>query len=208
MEIRSMEQLNSYIMTQIENLCFGQSIETIEHDDLKEFARKVVETLPHYIYDVGASSTGKYHPEYSLGQYGLVRHMVATLRILNHILSLEQYTNRFTPRQKDLLRIAALFHDGMKSGTQSDYETNKHTKHEHPYLMAKAIMQMDTLPCDELEYIAQAISSHMGQWNKSGYSKFVLPKPNNEARELVHLADYLASRKDINMSFVNWTIPH
>ena len=34
----------------------------------------MIELLPDYFFNVPASSTGKYHPEFSLGDGGLVRH--------------------------------------------------------------------------------------------------------------------------------------
>ena len=35
----------------------------------------------------------------------------------------------------------------------------------------------------------------MGQWNKNKYSKIELPKPELEPQKFVHMCDYLASRK-------------
>lgn len=156
---------------------------------------KILNTL-----HVGASSTGKYHPEYTLGYGGLMRHMIATLKFFNHIVSLEQYP--FSEREKDLLRVAALFHDGLKSGTQEEYEKSKYTKHEHPMLMGCKIMSYEgkcLLQKVELSYIANAIASHMGQWNTSRSSDMVLPKPIVESQKIIHLADYLASRKDLEI---------
>jgi uncharacterized protein (DUF3820 family) len=54
---------------------------------------------------------------------------------------------------------------------------------------------------DELEFIAMCISSHMGQWSTDRKSSVVLPKPINVYQEFIHLADYLASRKDLTMAF-------
>lgn len=178
----------------------SSAIDTIKADDIKAFAWMIAEELPDYVWHVGASSTGKYHPEYSLGEGGLMRHMIATLTFLNHIISLEQYN--LGEREKDLLRVAALFHDGLKSGTQSDYERSKFTKHDHPMLMGKKIMSYEgkcALPKQELSLIANSIASHMGQWTTSRTSEVVLPKPVTLYQQLVHLADYLASRKDLEV---------
>lgn len=178
----------------------GRAIDTIKSEDIRAFAWMLAEGLPDYVWHVGASSTGKYHPEYTLGEGGLMRHMIATLTLLNHFLCLEQYP--YGEREKDLLRVAALFHDGLKSGTQEDYERSKYTKHEHPMLMGHNIMSYDgkcSLNRNELAFIANAIASHMGQWNTSRNSDMVLPKPMTEYQKLVHLADYLASRKDLEV---------
>ena len=48
-------------------------------------------------------------------------------------------------------------------------------------------------------FISSAIISHMGQWNTSKNGPGKLPTPETPAQKALHLADYLASRKDINM---------
>ena len=194
-----------------EQLKFVEPIlNTFENDDIKDFATEILNNLPSYIWEVGASSTGKYHPAYTLGVLGLMKHQVAVCRFINFFFELEQYKNRFDSRQRDLLRLAALTHDGRKSGSQEDYEKSKYTKFEHPLLMAKVYMSYkdkNFLPEEELKYIAVAITKHMGQWNTDNRSQFALPKPSDEASELLHLADYLASRKCLNMSFDDYVIP-
>jgi uncharacterized protein (DUF3820 family) len=176
---------------------------TIVNDDIREFAKVLVEGLPNYIWEVGASSTGKYHPAYSLGVGGLMRHQIAVVRFLNYFFDLEQYNTKFTSREMDLMRIAGLVHDGRKSGEQSDYERSKFTRFEHPIQMANVIRSYDGqyLGHDELEFIAHCIESHMGQWATDKKSKAVLPKPMDEYQQFVHLADYLASRKDLTVAF-------
>ena len=180
-----------------------QVLATIVNDDIREFAKVLVKGLPKYIWEVGASSTGKYHPAYSLGDGGLMRHQVAVVRFLNYFFELEQYNTKFTSREMDLMRVAGLVHDGRKSGEQSDYERSKYTKFEHPIQMANVIRSYDGQYLDraELEFIAHCIESHMGQWSTDRKSSVVLPKPMDDAQCFVHLADYLASRKDLTMAF-------
>lgn len=185
-------------------------LDTFENDDIKKFAVEILKNIPNYIWEVGASSTAKYHPAYTIGTLGLMKHQVAVARMMNFFLELEQYKNRFDTRQRDLLRLAALTHDGMKSGTQEDYEKSKYTKFDHPLLMAKVYMSYKDkgiIPNEELKYIASAIGKHMGQWNTDKKSTITLPKPNDEASELLHLADYIVSRKCLAMSFDEYEIP-
>ena len=183
-------------------------LDTFENEDIKEFAVVLLDNVPEYVWHVGASSTGKYHPQYSLGEGGLMRHQMAVVRFLNFFLGLEQYSNKIHSRERDLMRIAALTHDARKSGTQEDYERSKYTKFNHPILMADVIRSYDGkyLNHDELELIANTISKHMGQWNSDKKSGVTLPKPDDIYSELVHLADYLASRKDLTVEFVTQPI--
>lgn len=196
-------------MTEQQNNIITPILETIVNDDIRTFAFIVLNDLPDYIWHVGASSTGKYHPAYSLGEGGLMRHQIAVVRFLNYFFELEQYNKNFTERQMDLMRVAGLVHDGMKSGEQSDYERSKFTKFDHPIQMANKIRQYDGkyLKHDEIEFIANCIESHMGQWNTQKRSSVVLPKPANDYQTFIHLADYLASRKDLTMAFEDYEQP-
>ena len=190
-------------MTEQQNNMIAPILATIINEDIREFAKVLVEGLPNYIWEVGASSTGKYHPAYSLGEGGLMRHQIAVVRFLNYFFELEQYNTKFTSRECDLMRIAGLVHDGRKSGEQTDYERSKFTKFDHPLQMANIIRSYDGqyLNHDELEFCAHCIESHMGQWSTDRKSSVVLPKPMDEYQQFVHLADYLASRKDLTMAF-------
>lgn len=192
-------------MTEQQNNMVAPILATIVNEDIRGFAKVLVEGLPQYIWEVGASSTGKYHPAYSLGVGGLMCHQIAVVRFLNYFFELEQYNTKFTSREMDLMRVAGLIHDGRKSGEQADYERSKYTKFEHPLHMANVVRNYDGqyLNHDELEFIAHCIESHMGQWSTDRKSKTVLPKPLDDYQHFVHLADYLASRKDLTMAFDN-----
>lgn len=193
-----------------ERLNIVQSVlNTFENDDIKNFAIVLLDNLPEYIWRVPASSTGKYHPAYSLGEGGLMRHQIAVVRFLNFFLELEQYNKIIPSRERDLLRVAGLIHDGRKSGSQSDYERSKYTKFDHPLQMATVIRSYDGkyLNHNEIELIAHCIESHMGSWNVDKKTGECLPKPEDLHQELVHLADYLASRKTLTMDFENIETP-
>ena len=196
-------------MTEQQNQMITPILDKIINDDIREFAKVLIEGLPNYIWEVGASSTGKYHPAYSLGLGGLMRHQIAVVRFLNYFFELEQYNTKFTSREMDLMRVAGLVHDGRKSGEQADYERSKFTKFDHPLQMANVIRGFDGqyLNHDELEFIAHCIESHMGQWNTEKKSSTILPKPIDEYQYFVHLADYLASRKDLTVAFDGWEQP-
>lgn len=190
-------------MTEQQKKLVEPILSTIKNDDIREFAEVLLDGLPDYIWHVGASSTGKYHPAYSLGEGGLMRHQIAVVRFLNFFFELEQYNTKFTDREMDLMRVAGFMHDGRKSGEQADYEKSKFTKFDHPIQMANVVRSYDGkyLNRDEIEFIANCISSHMGQWATDKKSSVVLPKPMNIYQEFIHLADYLASRKDLTMAF-------
>ena len=103
-----------------------------------------------------------------------------------------------------MIRIAAIMHDSFKSGTQEEYERNKYTKHEHPIIAAVKVREFvgcNIITDNEILQISEIIASHMGQWNTTSRSETVLPLPTNKSQQILHLADYLASRKDIEVLF-------
>ena len=178
------------------------AIDEINDIDNRRFARYLLGRIPDYFFIAPASSSGKYHPQNDLGEGGLVRHSISVLRMLEHLLEPEGYFD-FTDEQKDLLKIAALFHDCMKSGTQEEYENNQRTKFLHPLYAANFSMTTaieNEYPYEKALFIYDAVIAHMGQWNKNKNESGMLPTPTTMSQKVLHLADYLASRKDINMT--------
>lgn len=181
---------------------FVPLLDTFEHADIQSFAKACIQTIPSYFWDVGASSTGKYHPDYALGDLGLARHTCAVVRFLNHMFQIDCCRSDFTSRERDLLRVAAIMHDSRKSGSDADFTWDKYTKFDHPILAANEVRKVKGfIPEEEMEFVAKTIESHMGQWNKDRRSRKTLPLPETKYQKILHLADYLASRKDIEVLF-------
>lgn len=179
--------------------------DSIQDENVKKFMEQCIETIPEYWYTVPASSTGKYHPNYALGNGGLMRHTIALLRFFNRLVRNTMYGSPFTNREMDLLRVACLMHDSRKSGSDEDFAISKYTKFDHPILAANVVRSIETeyITVEEKEMIANAIESHMGQWNVDTYgkSKVELPLPTNKYQKIVHLVDYLAAQKGIEVMF-------
>ena len=182
---------------------FNDILSTFENDDIKKFAINRINNFFPYVWEAPASSSGLYHPKISLGSGGLIRHTVAVTRFLNHIFGVTEIASKFTSRERDLMRVAAIVHDSFKSGDQADYEKNSQTKFNHPLLVAEDIRKSNMLPKDELELIAHIVEAHMGSFKTTNkyYPGVELPVPNDKYQIFVHLADYLASRRDIEMIF-------
>ena len=190
------------------NNAFDEILNTFETDNIKRFAELCIETIPEYFWHVPASSTGKYHPVYALGDGGLVRHTLALCRIMNHLFNLDWFRQEYSAEERDCLRLAGLMHDTRKSGSQEDYEKSKWTKFDHPIQAADVVYKTYIDNKDSLstrgiyiDMICKAIESHMGQWSTDKRSSVVLPVPEADYQALVHLCDYLASRKDIEVLF-------
>lgn len=173
----------------------------IEDDSVRKFTETALDNLPQYFFEVAASSTGKYHPTYALGNGGLVRHTKAAVRFANHLFTIEQNKNAFDVFDRSCAISAIILHDGWKHGDKG----SAFTTHEHPIVCAEWIRNAeclnDIVKEDTREFIASAVSSHMGEWCNSKRSSVVLPKPETDVQKFVHMCDYLASRKDIEVLF-------
>ena len=155
---------------------------------------------PDYFYEIPASSTGKYHPSFALGDGGLVRHTKVAVRMANEIIGGKTIGDKFTLDEKDLVIISLLLHDGLKEGIVKE----KYTRFDHPILMANFIKEnkdKTSFNEKEVEIISTNIASHMGEWNTNQYSNVVLPIPSNKYQKMVHMCDMLASRKFIDVKF-------
>ena len=178
---------------------FSNELSRIVNDNMRQFAEVCIAEIPDYFFDVPASSSGKYHPKYAVLDHGLLYHVKAACIMLEHFLWLDHISKQFSDREKDMMRIALILHDSRKSG-RTDEEKSEHTLFKHPLIAAEEIEKHKNdgiIRPNEVFQIARMVSSHMGQWTTSKYEDGELPRPYTNAEELVHMSDYLASRKGI-----------
>ena len=179
---------------------FKTEISYIKNEKYKENAKILINMLPDYFFEVAASSTGKYHPSFALGEGGLLRHTKVAVKIAKELLDDESIGYMYSEKEKDLILISIIMHDGLKHGLTKE----KYTRFDHPILMANFIKDNKdklTLTDEEVDFISTLISSHMGPWTTNPYSEVVLPKPNNKYQRFVHMCDFLASRKFLDIKF-------
>lgn len=174
-------------------------LELIKDHAIRHFAEKAVEIIPDYIFTIPASSTGKYHPSYALGEGGLLRHIKAACRIAAALFRNDTVTSKFSDDQKDIIIVALILHDGVKSGI--DKQT--YTVEGHAALMAKYLKETMTSERFDniLDRVCPLIASHMGQWNTDRDGNVHSPLPVTAEERFVHMCDYLASRKFIEINF-------
>lgn len=181
---------------------FNKEYEMIKNPKYRENLKKLVDMLPDYFFKVAASSTGKYHPSFTLGDAGLVRHSKAAFRIGYELLNNNTIGSVFNDSEKDLMLCGLLVHDGLKHGLVE----SKYTVFEHPILMANFIREnkdLFTWTDGEINFIAGVIETHMGEWTVDYKGNEVLTKPSNKYQKFVHMCDFLASRKFLDIKFDN-----
>ncbi len=95
---------------------FNTELNYIKDERIRNSCATILDLLPNYFYDVPASSTGKYHPDFSLGKGGLVRHVKVATRLLKDLFENPSYTKNYTDNEKDLMLMSIIIHDGLKDG--------------------------------------------------------------------------------------------
>lgn len=108
----------------------------------------------------------------------------------------------------DCAIAACILHDCCKA---EDDDPKHKTLFDHPVLAANLLKETAKkhITKENNEYmktviplIYNAIARHMGKWNEAVYAKgIVLPIPKTGLDVFVHLCDYLASRKFLDMNF-------
>lgn len=169
---------------------FEREILNIESIDLQDFVRWFFDVhVGEWFWKSGASSSGKYHPQFAQGEGGLVRHTRAVEWVCEELLRMSSYAY-MKAEYKDYARVACLLHDTRKYGS-GDTE-DKDCYKEHGRLAADAVAAAWLSFFDQgeaPELLLMAIRSHMGQWVEDRDDR-----PFTNIDRLVHLSDYIASR--------------
>lgn len=175
---------------------FKKELSYIYNQDVRKSLEVMIEKIPDYFFTIPASSTGKYHPSYATGEGGLVRHTKSAVRMAYELFGIY----KFPQRTKDLIVMSLVLHDSVKKGE----EESKYTLFDHPLVACEFLKKYKKdleIKDDDINFVCDCISSHMGRFNTSDYSDVILPLPKTPEQKFVHMCDYLASRKVINVEF-------
>lgn len=178
---------------------FNKEYSYIKDDKKREDLKLLVNELPDYFFDIPASSTGKYHPDFAKSEHGLVKHTKVAVRFAKELLD-NPGLNNFSDNEKDIIIMAIVLHDGCKSGRVKE----KYTRFDHPLVVCELIKESRSklsLTDEEFNLLIRVISSHMGIWNKDYNGNEVLPIPKDKYQRFVHMCDYLSSKRFIDVRF-------
>lgn len=197
--------MSSYMMQEIDYAkevrtypdLLDAEINLIKRPDPKWLVMKALERVPDEFWTAPASSTGKYHPAFSAGKGGLVRHTKAAVWFAQQVLELNDAPYAY---MKDYIYAALILHDTAKHGIP----WGEMTVHEHPLLVKSYLSQSDLSEemWGQWLLISGLIETHMGQWQTSKYSDVILPSITEGAQFFVHTCDLLASKKAVSLDFL------
>ncbi|MBP3920091.1 MAG: hypothetical protein J6D28_00835 [Bacilli bacterium] len=179
---------------------FSKELGYIKNSKYVDCCKKMIELLPDYFFSIPASSTGKYHPSFAQGDMGLVRHTKVAVRMAYELLNNNTIGRAFSSDEKDLMIISLIMHDGCKSGVVK----GKYTCFDHPLIVSKLIRDncgKIGLTDGEVRFVCSCIETHMGEWVTDYNGNKVLDEPKNKYQRFVHMCDFLASKKFIDVKF-------
>ena len=169
---------------------FETEIAKIVDYNLQDFCRFVLnEEVPKYFWTIGASSSGKYHPQLSQGLGGLVRHTKAVVWFAEELLR-GTYTY-LEDVHKDYVILACILHDIAKYGRGDEMDKSEYSSHPEVASQIVADAWRAYFREEPPFVLLNAIASHMGRWGKT--------KALTQIDRCVHLADYVASRNFIDI---------
>lgn len=172
---------------------FEREINLIVNEDLRMAVKSYMdEETPDYFWTDGASSSGKYHPQFSQGEGGLVRHTKAVVMFAEELLRMSSYAY-MREEYKDYVIAACILHDTAKYGIR-EYDKKEYKNHATNAAKAFAAYAEQVMDYKPSEFLLNAIASHMGQWSTEKEDR-----PFTNIDRCVHMADYMASRAFIDI---------
>ncbi len=176
---------------------FKNEIEMVQSEDIRMFLEWFLdEIVPDYFWEIGASSSGKYHPQFSQGNGGLVRHTKAVCLFAQELLRMSSYAY-MNEEYKDFVMVACICHDTAKYG-KTEFNKDEYADHARnaSEMVEQAWFEYFGTPAHYL--LTNAIKSHMGQWSTEREDR-----PFTSVDRCVHMADYMASRPFIDIPQIN-----
>jgi hypothetical protein len=174
-------------------------LNTIFDKRIRSFTEYVLIKAPAYFWTVPSSSTGKYHPEQSNGDGGLVRHTQAVVYLALKLCDVFSITGR----EKDCVVSACILHDVLKYGEVK----GEHTTKDHDYQGALFVFKCGQDFCLDIEMlktITGCISWHMGRWTEMSCRIVTqdFPLQYSRAQMVVHLADVISAQKNVRLTHI------
>lgn len=184
---------------------FIEEISSIQDNDILSFVLDCFDDLcPDYFWTCPASLTGQYHPAISLGRGGLVRHTKLAVwwggGLIRAFNTFDDLKGIPEAQLRDEVTAALLMHDMHKNGpTDASYKKCGNTTGTHGVDLSVVLENKGLgsyLAESTRRRILIGIAGHMGQWTTDVDWKPSSLKGEDQAfAQLVHAADYCASRK-------------
>lgn len=162
----------------------------------RDFVVACINCAPAYVFtNCPSSSTDKYHPPDELGPDGTVRHTRKVVAVANALV-----TAMGISHYRDIVIAAAIIHDLRKQGlTRSGHTVRHHAALAADLVNFVAGYYPGIIPARCARLIASCVGFHYGPWGTGAYAINSLYDLSLPALA-VHAADYIASRRYVNLN--------
>lgn len=189
---------------------YGDFLNVFTDPIIEKIVKDIIVATPTIFFGASTSSSGKYHPEATNGLMGLAKHSMAVMLTAQDLLRNDTITKIFgledlSKIDEEIILAACLLHDNAKYGTgKISMEDKVFTKKTHPKLVSKIAEEAGLFDGEDpivpyLLRILELIETHMGQWTMVDKGDTELDKPGTNQQAFVHLCDYIASRKTLDI---------
>ena len=169
---------------------FNREVLIIKDSKVRKFVTDCIRYVPEYFWIVPSSSSGKHHPKDEFCKGGTVLHTMRAV-IVAEELSRAYFLGS---KEHDYVLSAAIMHDFTKHGYPED---KGHTVSGHGSLWINiaenVVNRYDILMDKDYSTIARLIACHMGLFD----IPYIFGQ--DKLSDIVHLADYIASRESIDI---------
>lgn len=180
----------------------------IKDEKIRNFAERMWIKAPAYFFVIPASSTGKYHAAWATELGGLFLHVCMGMYVASELAG----TFELSDLERDCAIAAMAGHDCLKYGANYD----RTLLDVHPFLPRSyyGTPKAETFIRNWVEphawtIIMDAIETHMGNMYSGEWlmkatqgASYATPQhaPKSDVQKVVHLADYIASRKELGLA--------
>lgn len=175
---------------------FDKYLDLIADPEIRAFTQFMLGKAPDYFFVVPASVSGKYHAQWSTDIGGLVRHVLMGCQAAYDL----SRTFGLSDKETDMALSAMVGHDILKYGIDFD----DRYMDMHPYMPRSFFGHYksegfvgDYAKTLEFDTIMTAIERHMGNIVAGEWTTVGGIRPETPLQYTVHLADYVASRKNL-----------
>ena len=170
----------------------GAELRLIENPHVRAVVLEILSRAPEHFYTQPSSSTGKYHPADEFSEGGNILHTRRVVKLADELC----HAYGRSGIERDKILGAAMIHDSAQYGWGAEAERYSQMGHEgavrvHTY---EDLHHWDFY--DDVSLLARA---HAGRWGPSVVWDSVTQLGLPELAALLHIADYIASRRYVTI---------
>ena len=177
---------------------FKKELYYLEDKNYKKIMLKLLDGLPKYFYVSGYEEDNEDVPLFSKGRCGKEKETKVSVRIAYELLNDPIIGSDFTSKEKDLMLMAIMLHDGMERGITG----SRNVLFEHPILISEYIRHTNVgLTLEDRDFICSMVECHSGINNKSEDNDRTLPLPQSKYQKFAYMCIIMANMKFIDIKF-------